>query len=288
MGRTLLLVAPEVARGQLVDALAQGRSLQLQVAADEDLRLLWSKWKSWTSLARTTLEQMFETSGGIMTASPASEFGASLSTGLMTGELTGIGNLDQAQADDVRSALKEEVPERIRRLESIRDRLELYPSALPSLAEVAKPSFDGPIFIVHGRNLEVRGQVECFIAQCTTKKSVILSDQPNRGLDILGKFEAEARQASFVVVLMTADDEGRLREDGGPYRSRARQNVIFELGYFVGLLGRERVAVLYEQDVEQPSDFLGVVYIPLDGGWQLAFGRELKAAGVEVDMNNAL
>jgi predicted nucleotide-binding protein len=69
--------------------------------------------------------------------------------------------------------------------------------------------------------------------------------------------------------------------------NRARQNVILELGYFIGKLGRSRVAVLLAPGTEQPSDILGIAYIPLDrdGAWRLLVGRELKAGGVEVDLN---
>ena len=71
---------------------------------------------------------------------------------------------------------------------------------------------------------------------------------------------------------------------------RGRQNVVFELGYFVGHLGRNRVCTLYEPGVEIPSDFSGIVYVPIDeaGAWRTLLARELKAAGFEVDLNRAL
>ena len=95
----------------------------------------------------------------------------------------------------------------------------------------------------------------------------------------------------FAVVLLTNDDQG------GPsdlpfeeQKLRARQNVIFELGYFIGRLGRNRVCALYAPGVEIPSDYSGVLYIQLDeqGGWRLALAKEMKASGLPVDMNLAL
>lgn len=73
-------------------------------------------------------------------------------------------------------------------------------------------------------------------------------------------------------------------------RPRARQNVVFELGYFIGRLGRNRVCALYREGVEIPSDYSGVLYIKLDeaGGWRLALAKEMKAAELPVDMNRAL
>ena len=72
-------------------------------------------------------------------------------------------------------------------------------------------------------------------------------------------------------------------------QGRARQNVVFELGFFIGALGRSRVAVLYEDGVELPSDMNGILYTILDaqGAWRIGLGRELRAAGFAVDLNRA-
>jgi predicted nucleotide-binding protein len=63
-----------------------------------------------------------------------------------------------------------------------------------------------------------------------------------------------------------------------------------ELGYFLGRLERRRVCALYRDDLELPSDYIGVAYVPLDGngGWRLQLAKELRAAGFSVDMNDAL
>ena len=97
------------------------------------------------------------------------------------------------------------------------------------------------------------------------------------------------RKSGLAVVLLTPDDEGRL-QGGTDLKPRARQNVIFELGYFAGILGRNRVCALTKGDVEIPSDYDGVIYITLDdsGGWKLRIVKELKAAGFDVDANLAL
>jgi predicted nucleotide-binding protein len=81
---------------------------------------------------------------------------------------------------------------------------------------------------------------------------------------------------------MTPDDQGG--KVGEQAKSRVRQNVVFELGFFIGALGPEKVAALVKGDVERPSDFDGVVYIPIDdSGWRLKLGKELEAAGFTVD-----
>jgi predicted nucleotide-binding protein len=109
---------------------------------------------------------------------------------------------------------------------------------------------------------------------------------PNGGRTIIEKFEDYA-DASFAVVLLTGDDVAGLADVANrDLRPRARQNVVFELGFFLGRLGREQVAVLYEPGVEIPSDYSGVLYIELDPQqhWQRVLARELKNAGYELDL----
>lgn len=82
---------------------------------------------------------------------------------------------------------------------------------------------------------------------------------------------------------MTPDDVGGNNKDN--LSPRARQNVVAELGYFLGKLGRNRVAALVKGEVEIPSDFNGVVYTPLDdhGAWKMKLANELAHAGLSVD-----
>lgn len=85
-------------------------------------------------------------------------------------------------------------------------------------------------------------------------------------------------------MLLTGDDEGGIRSSDN-LNLRGRQNVIFELGFFFGKLGRKRVAVLLESNVEKPSDIDGLVYISLDkaGAWKYSLAKELEAASIPVD-----
>lgn len=93
------------------------------------------------------------------------------------------------------------------------------------------------------------------------------------------------------IALLTPDDRaGTASAAYEEQKPRARQNVIFELGYFIGRLGRNRVCALYRPGVEIPSDYSGVLYVELDerGGWRMALAKEMKAAGLPIDMNKAL
>lgn len=142
------------------------------------------------------------------------------------------------------------------------------------------------VFIVHGHDTKLLKDVALTVERLTGEEAVILHEQPNRGRTIIEKFECHASDAGFVVVLATADDLGQAK-DAKEMQSRARQNVVFELGYFIGALGRNRVTVLHDQEVELPSDMAGVLYIPNDssGEWRLKLAEEMRAAGLDVDAN---
>jgi predicted nucleotide-binding protein len=144
---------------------------------------------------------------------------------------------------------------------------------------------DGPIFIVHGRDDGRKYELLRLLEKTVHNRAIVLHEQPNSGATILEKFLRHAEAASFAVVLLTADDEGRLRGSDDQLKPRGRQNVILELGIFVGQLGRARVAVLKDADVEVPSDLNGLVYIALDpaGAWRHDLLKELQAAGIDVD-----
>jgi predicted nucleotide-binding protein len=166
------------------------------------------------------------------------------------------------------------------------------PPAHPPVAK-ATTSTTPRVFLVHGHDHGTRDAV----ARTLTKlgvEVVILSEQANEGRTIIEKFEAHL-DVSFAVVLMTPDDRGAPAEilntlplpttvqDLGAFLApRARQNVILELGYFVGLLGRSKVAALVAGEVERPSDVDGVLYVPFTKGWELDIARELKAAGLAI------
>ena len=147
---------------------------------------------------------------------------------------------------------------------------------------------ENEIFVIHGRDNEAKETVARFLEHLDLKP-IILHEQSNQGRTIIEKFEQHA-QVGFAVALLTPDDVGALQEDTRNLKPRARQNVIFEFGYFIGRLGRNRVCALTKESVEIPSDYDGVVYIPLDdaGGWKMNLVKELKNAGIAVDANRAL
>lgn len=111
-----------------------------------------------------------------------------------------------------------------------------------------------------------------------------MHEQASSGKTIIEKIEAHA-DVGFAIILYTPCDEGGLKDD--VKKSRARQNVVFEHGYFVAKLTRERVCALVKGDIEIPNDINGVVYIPLDDhqAWHTKVAKELRHVGYDIDMN---
>ena len=142
------------------------------------------------------------------------------------------------------------------------------------------------VFIVHGHDSLAKEQVARTLQQLHLSP-LVLHEQPNQGKTVIEKFERDAATANFAVVLLTPDDLGHPKDRPDFIRPRARQNVILELGYFVAALGRENVCVLKKGLVEEPSDFVGIVYIEMDenGAWKYELAKELRQAGLKVDTN---
>lgn len=143
------------------------------------------------------------------------------------------------------------------------------------------------IFVVHGYDEEMKQAVARTLGNVGLEP-IILHEQANLGKTIIEKFESCSENASFAIVLLSADDFG-YKMDQHPESAmlRARQNVILELGYFMGRLGRKNVVALHrnEKEFEFPSDILGILYIPFDpyNGWKLSLAKEIKAAGYDID-----
>ena len=144
------------------------------------------------------------------------------------------------------------------------------------------------VFVVHGHDTELLLKVKEFLREIHLDP-IVLREQPNQGRTIIEKFE-NFSDVGFAIALLTSDDLV-LHDGGGSSREyRARQNVVLELGYFMGALGRSRVAVLCDKNVARPGDIDGMVYATTesDASWQLSIARELHAAGYEVDLNRLL
>ena len=161
--------------------------------------------------------------------------------------------------------------------------------SVPTDKSISLPLSNNRVFLVHGHNEAVMHASARFI-EGLGLQAIILREQPNQGRTIIEKF-VDYSDVAFAVILLTADDRGgpaaHMYDD---QKKRARQNVILEMGFFLGKLGRDRVCALYEEGVEVPSDYHGVLFIPIDDSqdWRLLLAKEMKAAGLSIDLNKAI
>lgn len=146
------------------------------------------------------------------------------------------------------------------------------------------------VFIVHGHDQEMK-QTVARVLEKLDLEPIILHEQPNKGKTIIEKFESWSKDISFAIVLISPDDKGcETKNFPKSAKLRARQNVILELGYFIGKLGRNNVLVLFkeEKDFELPSDILGILFTPFDTGWKSKMVQELQSCGYDVDANRLI
>lgn len=155
----------------------------------------------------------------------------------------------------------------------------------PPTSPQTKAASETRVFIVHGRDQLRRVAVARFVERLGMV-AVILAEQADQGRTIIEKFEDHGNEADYAIVLMTPDDFGGV--SGDDPHPRARQNVILELGYFMGRLQRRRVTALVVGDVERPSDVDGILYVRWtddDDEWQRLVARNMRGSGLDVDMN---
>ena len=154
------------------------------------------------------------------------------------------------------------------------------------VAAIPSPAHNRKVFVVHGREEGPREAVARFLERLGFEP-IILHEQANQGRTVIEKVEDHS-DVGFAVIILTPDDMGNLK--GEEPQPRARQNVLLELGYFIGKLTRKRVCTLKVGELEIPSDWRGVVDEPYDagGGWRQTLARELDAAEYEIDWNKVM
>ena len=147
------------------------------------------------------------------------------------------------------------------------------------------------VFVVHDHDQALKTDVERFLREIGLEP-VVLHRQPDQGRTIIEKFEQHS-DVGYAFILLTPDeiaypiDQAELENAVRSKEKRARPNVIFEFGYFVGKLGRSRMCCLFKEGVVLPSDLDGLIYKKIDGSLDsqtFAIIKDLKAAGYEVQL----
>lgn len=255
-------------RFQEADQLAD----QLRSAAtDAAVDAWWRDYRVWDDFNRRWLAQI--DASGVL----AGEYARVMPS------LISLGTRDTIMQRKQRA--EDELNQQRTRLRSIATGLPLYGSSAPEGAgEAVVRDLDGrpQVFVVHGHDKAVREAVARTIERVGLE-AVLLREKPNQGRTLLEKLIDHAVPAKYAVVILTGDDLGGAKA-ATQQSPRARQNVVFEFGLFVGLLGRDKVCVLYEQGVELPSDVQGIAHYPLDDAeaWRTSLVDEMAAGGLPV------
>lgn len=268
-----LIVSRQQAKQKIQTQIDKGQQLvNRQILLEYDLEEADSEFDNWSKYNEELLLRLFDNSA---IADQYTEFyGGSYSMMATLGDKIGY--------------YKRDVTKKINRLKGILGQLELIPEQFANSIHSPSPeptvTNSNEVFIVHGHDWAAKSEVARFIEKLGLVVT-ILDEKPGGGRTIIEKFERYANNAGFAIVVLTPDDVGAPKGKKGELKPRARQNVIFEIGYFFKGLGRGRVCAMSKEEVEFPSDLNGVSYVPFDSkdGWKLKLVREMKEAGLSID-----
>lgn len=200
---------------------------------------------------------------------------------------------------DIVKEQKADISRQVAYLQGFIERLDLIPCSAPD-AQKENPVAvsENKVFVVHGHGERLKIETARTL-ELMGLKAIILHEQEDMGNTIIEKFEANAMDVGFAVVLLTADDFGFSKKDAQKAKTegkevdptpRARQNVVFEMGYFMGKLDRAHVFLLLEDGVDKPGDLDGIVYQKVDseGIWKMKLAKRLKAVGYSANVDAIL
>jgi hypothetical protein len=156
---------------------------------------------------------------------------------------------------------------------------------LPAMTNAPAVEAPGPapgpvVFIVHGHDEVNLLRLKELLRDRWQLEPLVLLREAGRGRTLIEKFEEEAQRAAFAFVLVTPDD--LIATPEGEY-AQARPNVVFELGWFYGRLGRQRVCILFKEGAMIHSDLKGISRIQFQQSVTERIDemeRELVAAGI--------
>jgi len=311
-----LIIPRTEAESKIYDRIKSGKKLLgLSINHENDLEAAKAHRKKWNDYNETLLKRLFDSEAVLeeynrspLDVTPAmkvswrqriSRFYEGISNKITTLELiierlefipekVAISKTQKSREPEISDAVSvANVPDDEAK-ESKKESLEFIPEkvAISETQERQEIKISDTVLVVHGHDDEAKVSVTRFIEKLGLK-AVILHEQPNAGQTMIEKFERSSTIFGYAVVILTPDDIGTSKVDPDDAKLRARQNIIFELGYFSGALGRTRVSVLVKEGAEIPSDYLGVAYTLMDPGgiWQLSLGRDMKSAGLSFDAN---
>lgn len=282
----LLVVTQADAEGKIEDRIVKGAelksSLQSSQHAYEEVE---SQFRIWDDYNVELLKRIFSSD------EIADEYSAWVGVGVIS-----LGG-GPSRAEKIRD-LYDDIEKKLQRLSSIKQRLELIPqgssvpaSSIPEANVVGSQPLNKKVFVVHGHDEVAKTNLEIFLREIGLDP-IVLHRQADEGLTIIEKFEKHS-EVGYAFILLTPDEvaylasEEKLPDDERRKELRARPNVVFEFGYFVGKLGRSRTCCLYTGDVTLPSDVNGMIYKKYSSSIEeIAYGviKDLKAVGYQLSV----
>lgn len=278
-----LLISRDDAKSKLQERIQKGLAIkQVQINSREALDEAQNEYSKWNSFNAELLKRIFSTD------ELAEEYSRWIGIGMIAMREPSLG---EKIAD-----LYKDIDQKIHRIDSIIERLELIPltktitAAAPQESEsVRPPAKTKKVFVVHGHDEIAKTNLEVFLHEIGLEP-VVLHRQADEGLTIIEKFEKHS-DVGYAFILLTPDEISYVKAEEGKDDNkrqkeyRARPNVIFEFGYFVGKLGRSRVCCLYTGDVSLPSDVSGMIYKKFANSIEeVAYSiiKDLKASGYAI------
>ena len=276
-----LVESQESAHQKIQERIDMGHQLRDQpIHSEGELEKSVAECKKWSSYNKTLLSKLFTNPS---VAERYSSFNYQKPVGSARNPLVNPSLKEQMDRYQKRIIIS------INSLKEIQNELELIPEQHSAASPEQVVVTGNAVFIVHGHDDGAKETVARAVEKLGLRV-VILHEQPNKGRTLIEKLETLAKNAGFAIVLLTPDDVGALKNKADKKSNpRARQNVIFELGYFIGKLGRERVCAILKGDVELPSDINGVIYVRLDesGAWRQELTQEMESVGLSIDKSKA-
>lgn len=280
---TELLISRDDAKSRLQERIQKGLEIkQSQINSLEAFDSATNEYSKWNSFNTELLKRIFSTE------ELADEYSHWIGIGIISMREPSLG---EKIAD-----LYKDIDQKIHRIDSIIERLELIPlsnslaaGAAPINEPQRTPTKTKKVFVVHGHDGIAKTNLEVFLHEIGLEP-VVLHRQADEGLTIIEKFEKHS-DVGYAFILLTPDEISYVKADESKDDNarqkeyRARPNVIFEFGYFVGKLGRSRVCCLYTGDVSLPSDVSGMIYKKFTSSIEeVAYSiiKDLKASGYAI------
>lgn len=137
------------------------------------------------------------------------------------------------------------------------------------------------VFVIHGRDEAKWRELKDILKSEFRLNPIVLIEQPDAGCKtVIEKFEHYAETCSYAIAVFTPDDEVT---SGNDTYLQARPNVIYELGWFCGRLGRSGAMLLLRDGTSLFSDFGGIIqkrFTQNISEKAIEIRRDLVAAGV--------